>query len=51
MHFKRQHWEIKNLKDILASTKLLDSIWAMKRKRKLNAHGGQQVHGINYWDT
>jgi len=59
-HFESRHWEIKSLKDIPASTKLLDSIWAMKYKRRIttgevykykahfNAHGGQQVHGIHY---
>ena len=43
-------------------TKLLDSVWAMQRKRRitagevykykacLNAHGGQQVQGIHHWD-
>ena len=63
MYFERHHWDIKNLKDIPATTKLLDSIWAMKWKRRittrevykykarLNAHGGQQVHSIHYWDT
>jgi len=62
-HFESRHWEITNLKDLPVSTKLLDSIWAMKRKRRittgevykykarLNAHGGQQVHCIHYWDT
>jgi len=42
--------------------KILDSVWAMRRKRcigmgevrkykaRLNAHGGQQVYGVNYWE-
>ena len=44
-------------------TKLIDMVWSMRRKRRintqevykwkarLNVHGGQQVHGIHYWDT
>jgi len=49
------------MKQIPTSTKLLDSVWAMQRNQRittgevykykacLNAHGGQQVHGIHYW--
>ena len=62
-HFECKHWEMKAIAEIPASTKLSDSVWAMRRKRclttgevyknkvRLNAHGGQQVHGIHYWDT
>ena len=44
-------------------TKLLDMVWSMQRKRRiktqdvykwkarLNVHGGQQEHGVHYWDT
>eukprot|EP00957_Ditylum_brightwellii_P137548 10486078-Ditylum_brightwellii.AAC.1 len=44
-------------------TKILDSVWAMKRKQdiktqkiyrhkaRLNVHGGQQEYGISYVDT
>ena len=44
-------------------TKLLDMVWSMWRKRRiktqevykwkacLNVHGGQQEHGVHYWDT
>ena len=44
-------------------TKLLDMVWSMRRKRRiktqevykwkacLNMHGGQQEHGVHYWDT
>ena len=44
-------------------TKLIDMVWSMRRKRRistqevykwkahLNVHGGQQEHGIHYWDT
>jgi hypothetical protein len=43
--------------------KILDSVWAMKRKRdlvtrevykhkaRLNVHGGQQQFGVNYFET
>lgn len=62
-HFTRGHWEIKSLKQVPESTKLLDSVWAMRCKQRistgkvykykacLNAHGRQQVQGIHYWDT
>jgi len=61
--FKCKHWELIAIQEVPASTKLLDSVWVMQRKRcistgkiykykaRLNAHGGQQVHGIHYWDT
>ena len=44
-------------------TKLIDMVWSMRRKRgintqevykwkaRLNVHGGQQEHGMHYWDT
>ena len=44
-------------------TKLLDMVWSMRRKRRintqevykwkarLNVHGGQQEHRVHYWDT
>ena len=43
-------------------TKLIDTVWTFARKRKLDTrevykwkarltvHGGQQIHGINFWD-
>ena len=51
------------LNEVPAGTRLLDMVWSMWRKRKiktqevykwkarLNVHGGQQVHGVHYWDT
>jgi hypothetical protein len=45
------------------TTRLLSAIWAFKRKRRIdtravykhkariNVHGGQQTHGVNYWET
>ena len=51
------------LNKVPKGTKLLDMVWSMQRKRRiknqevykwkarLNVHGGQQVHGVHYWDT
>ena len=62
-HFERKHWESTAIQEVPTYIKLLDSVWAMRRKRRistgeiykykarLNAHGGQQVHCIHYWDT
>ena len=63
MHQKRRHWKIVPIKEVPENIQILDSVCAMKRKRKigmgeicnykarLNAHGGQQELGINYWET
>ena len=44
-------------------TKLIDMVWSMRRKQcintqevykwkaQLNVHGGQQEHGVHYWNT
>ena len=62
-HCERKHWVPVTKEDIPAGTKILDSVWAMKRKRdiltqqitkwkaRLNVHGGQQEHGVHYWET
>jgi hypothetical protein len=62
-HVKHGHWEMIHVSDIPKGTKVLDSVWAMKRKRRiktreiykwkgrLNVHGGQMLHGIHYWET
>ena len=51
------------LNEVPAGTRLLGTVWSMQQKRKiktqevykwkarLNMHGGQQVHGVHYWDT
>ena len=51
------------LEQVPKGTKLLDMVWSMRRKRRiksqevykwkarLNVHGGQQEHGVHYWDT
>ena len=58
-----QHWEVIPKQDMTPNTKLLDMAWAMHRKRRidtsqvykwkarLNIHGGQQEHGVNFWET
>ena len=62
-HCERKHWVPVTMDEIPTGTKILDSIWAMKRKRdiltqqitkwkaRLNVHGGQQEHGVHYWET
>ena len=62
-HVKRKHWEIIPISSVPKGHKVLDMVWAFKRKRdiatqritkwkaRLNVHGGQQQHGINFWDT
>ena len=51
------------LSQVSKGTKLIDTVWTFARKRKLDTrevykwkarltvHGGQQIHGINFWDT
>ena len=62
-HEMNQHWEVTPKQDMPPNTKLLDMVWAMWRKRRidtrqvykwkarLNVHGGQQEHGVNFWET
>ena len=62
-HEQGKHWELIPKVKVPKGMKILDAVWSMKGKRKiethkiykwkaqLNMHGGQQVHGINYWDT
>jgi hypothetical protein len=62
-HTKNGHWVVVRRSDVPAGTKVLPSVWAMKRKRRiatneaykwkarLNLHGGKQEHGVNYWET
>ena len=62
-HEMNQHWEVIPKQDMRPNTKLLDMVWAMwrkrridtrqvyKRKARLNIHGGQQEHGVNFWET
>lgn len=62
-HIDGNHWELVPASEVPKGTKILDSVWAMKRKRdiktrqvykhkaRLNIHGGQQEFGIHYTDT
>ena len=62
-HEKMGNYETILLNEVPTGTRLLDMVWSMRRKRKiktqevykwkarLNVHGGQQVHGVHYWDT
>ena len=62
-HDKMGNYEPITLNEVPKGTKLLDMVWSMRRKRKiktqevykwkarLNVHGGQQIHGVHYWDT
>ena len=62
-HEKMGNYEPIPLNKVPKGTKLLDMVWSMRRKRRiktqevykwkdrLNMHGGQQVHGVHYWDT
>ena len=62
-HEQRQHWKVVRRSQVPSGTKIVNMIWSMKRKRRidtreiykwkarLNVHGGQQQYGINYWET
>ena len=61
-HEARDHWELVQRKDLPVGAKTILSVWAFKRKRhpdgtvykhkaRLNAHGGMQRWGVDYWET
>jgi hypothetical protein len=62
-HESREHWKVVSKQEVPLGTRILQAVWSFKRKRRidtrevykrkarLTAHGGQQVHGVNYWDT
>jgi hypothetical protein len=62
-HTDNEHWEVWARSDVPAGQDILPSVWAFKRKRRidtravykhkarLNIHGGMQKHGVNYWET
>jgi hypothetical protein len=62
-HVENEHFVLFSRKDLPKGTRVLDSVWSMKRKCRiltrevykwkahLNAHGGQQEHGVNFWET
>jgi hypothetical protein len=62
-HTTNDHWDVIPREEVPKDHKVLDSVWAMKRKRRimsrevykwkarLNVHSGQQEYGINFWNT
>eukprot|EP00957_Ditylum_brightwellii_P081808 6224189-Ditylum_brightwellii.AAC.1 len=58
-----QHWELTKKGKVPFGVKILDSVWAFKKKQdiktgkvikyktRLNVHGGQQQYGVHYFDT
>ena len=61
-HQANHHWTVIPLSEVPKNQKLISAVWSFKRKRladgridrykaRLCAHGGQQVYGINYWET
>ena len=62
-HEKMGNYEPIPISDLPKGTKLIDMVWSMRCKRRintqevykwkarLNVHGGQQEHGVHYWDT
>ena len=62
-HEKMGNYEPVPLSKVLKGTKLIDMVWSMRHKQRiktqevykwkarLNVHGGQQEHGVHYWDT
>ena len=62
-HYECQHRDIIHIKAVPKNEKMLDCVWAIRRKRNiltkqvykwkaiLNLHGGQQEYSVNYYDT
>jgi hypothetical protein len=62
-HVDEGHFELLTRSELPKGTKVLGAVWSMKRKRRiltreiykwkarLNCHGGQQEHGVNFWET
>ena len=62
-HVDNEHFVLIKRANLPKGTKVLASVWSMKRKRRilsreiykwkarLNCHGGQQEHGVNFWET
>ena len=61
-HTSRQYWELLPIDQASEGKKVMDSVWAMKRKRnivtneiykwkaRLNLHGGQQEYAVNFYE-
>ena len=59
-HFKKKHWTLIHKEDVPKGEIVLESVWAIKRKRdintrsvykwkaRINVHGGHQEYGRNY---
>ena len=62
-HIEKDTWEIVSRNEVPHGDEVLDSVWAMRRKRnlttneitkykaRLNVHGGMQTYGLNYLET
>jgi Reverse transcriptase (RNA-dependent DNA polymerase) len=62
-HQENGYWKVIRKDDLPKDELVLDAVWSKKRKRRLltndvykwkarlNLHGGQQEHGVNYWET
>jgi hypothetical protein len=62
-HVDNQHFTLMRRDELPKQTRVLATVWSMKRKRRiltraiykwkarLNCDGGQQEHGINFWET
>ena len=62
-HEKMGNYEPIPINKVPKGTKLIDMVWSMRHKQRikmqevykwkahLNVHGGQQEHGVHYWDT
>ena len=62
-HERMGNYEPIPIETVPQGTKLIDMVWSMRCKRRintqevykwkarLNMHGGQQEHGVHYWDT
>jgi hypothetical protein len=62
-HVDNEHCILMKRYELPEGTQVLLAVWSMKRKRRiltrivykwkarLNCHGGQQEHGINFWET
>ncbi|EJK66940.1 hypothetical protein THAOC_12086, partial [Thalassiosira oceanica] len=62
-HVKNENWILIPRSEVPRHEEVLDSVWAMRRKRnlttneitkykaRLNVHGGMQTYGLNYTET
>jgi hypothetical protein len=63
LHVDNQHFTLMHRDELPKSTRVLAAVWSINRKQRiltraiykwkarLNSHGGQQEHGINFWET